>query len=122
MTEKEKALANMHEYMCKNNYGKGDYPKYSRDPEWQKLNNELKRSTEAASNTKTQAQGTNNFRESLRVCNSQSAASNQQQKSTNKFIEGLRSKSEATKSHQANQSQEKQSAKVQKNHGNGMGY
>ena len=36
------AQAQMYDYMCEHNYGKGDYPEYSQDPEWQRLNAALK--------------------------------------------------------------------------------
>ncbi len=123
MTPKEKALANMNEYMRKNNYGLGDYPTYSRDPEWKKLNEELKRSAE--SNTKAQAQSSNNFKESLKVIKNQSTPSNQQKKSTNKFVENLKTKMKSMQEKRAIKAQEnkeKQTAKMQKKHGNGMGY
>lgn len=32
------ALQNMTDYLSKHNYGKKDYPIYSQDPEWQRLN------------------------------------------------------------------------------------
>jgi len=31
----------MNEYLSLHNYGKADYPIYSKDPEWQKLNQAL---------------------------------------------------------------------------------
>ena len=123
MTPKEKALANMTEYMSRNNYGQGDYPTYSRDPEWKKLNEELKRSTELEANTKTQTQSSNNFKESLKADNNQSTTSSQQQKSTNKFTESLKAKVESMKEKRAIKAQEnkeKQAANLQKKHGNGM--
>ncbi len=36
------ALEEMHSYMSEHNYGYGDYPTYSQDPEWQRLNENLK--------------------------------------------------------------------------------
>ena len=36
------ALQEMHNYMSEHNYGYGDYPTYSQDPEWQRLNENLK--------------------------------------------------------------------------------
>lgn len=35
------ALINMGDYLSSHNYGKMDYPFYSQDPEWQRLNHEL---------------------------------------------------------------------------------
>lgn len=41
------ALNNMTEYMSAHNYGRYDYPTYSRAPEWKQLNAELQRSSES---------------------------------------------------------------------------
>jgi hypothetical protein len=35
------AMKNMREYLVAHNYGKMDYPIYSKDPEWQRLNQAL---------------------------------------------------------------------------------
>ena len=40
-------MSNMTEYMSEHNYGPDDYAEYSQDPEWQKLNNDLKNSMES---------------------------------------------------------------------------
>ena len=40
----KEALDNMSTYMNEHNYGKADYPEYSKDPEWQKLNADLQAS------------------------------------------------------------------------------
>lgn len=37
----DSAMAAMKDYLSKHNYGRGDYPTYSKDPEWQKLNETL---------------------------------------------------------------------------------
>ena len=47
-TEKDeayiKAMNNMSDYLNEHNYGREDYPEYSKDPEWQKLNADLQKS------------------------------------------------------------------------------
>lgn len=35
------AMKNMRDYLSAHNYGKMDYPTYSKDPEWQRLNQAL---------------------------------------------------------------------------------
>ena len=40
-TESSSAMDNMTDYMYEHNYGKEDYETYSKDPEWQDLNNDL---------------------------------------------------------------------------------
>jgi len=35
------AMRNMSEYLSSHNYGRCDYPTYSKDPEWQRLNDAL---------------------------------------------------------------------------------
>ena len=41
ITPSEKAMQDMQSYMNKHNYTPADYPIYSKDPEWQKLNDAL---------------------------------------------------------------------------------
>ena len=40
-TEESSAYDNMYDYMVEHNYGREDYETYSKDPEWQALNNDL---------------------------------------------------------------------------------
>ena len=55
----EKAMSNMTEYMSEHNYGPDDYAEYSQDPEWQKLNAELKQSMGEEATTETMVEDTN---------------------------------------------------------------
>lgn len=41
------AVIAMNKYLSSHNYGKNDYPVYSQDPEWQRLNHELVEADEA---------------------------------------------------------------------------
>ena len=48
-----KAMNNMSDYLNEHNYGREDYPEYSQDPEWQKLNADLKKSLGMEEETET---------------------------------------------------------------------
>ncbi len=43
----DEAMRNMKSYLERHNYGMGDYDTYYQDPEWQKLNEELRTATKA---------------------------------------------------------------------------